>query len=85
MRTLILLALALTCIPAVAGIDENDLLMKLASSGHLDRIGLLSSERLNPLARLAPGDPPLLAFRYLEDRRHHRFGELDLMMDDAGH
>lgn len=61
------------------------LLRRIEQSGRLDTLGVSSSERLRPLARLAPGDPPMLAFRYLEDRRRHRFGELDLMMDDAGH
>ncbi len=65
--------------------DESALLERLRRSGRLSMIGTTASERLLPLGRLAPGDPPLLAFRYLEDRRRHRFGELDLMMDDAGH
>ena len=65
--------------------NEREVLEKILISGRLDTLGLRSSDRLKPIARLAPGDPPLLAFRYLEDRRRHRFGELDLMMDDAGH
>ncbi len=80
-------ALALGALPqAVGGPEaETELLEQLVRSGRLDTLGLRSSERLRPAAHLAPGDPPLLAFRYLEDRRRHRFGELDLMMDDAGH
>jgi hypothetical protein len=35
--------------------------------------------------RIAPGAPPLLAFRYLEGRQRGRFGGLDLVLDDAGH
>jgi hypothetical protein len=35
--------------------------------------------------RMAPGAPPLLAFRYLEGRERGRFGGLDLVLDDAGH
>lgn len=35
--------------------------------------------------RLAPGMPPLLAFRELDGRRRGRFGGLDLVLDDAGH
>ena len=64
---------------------EAQLLREIEHSGRLGLIGISSSERLKPMGRLAPGDPPMLAFRYLEDRRRHRFGELDLMMDDAGH
>lgn len=84
---LALAALALCALPRASGGPETEtaLLEALARSGRLDTLGLRSSERLRPAARLAPGDPPLLAFRYLEDRRRHRFGELDLMMDDAGH
>jgi hypothetical protein len=35
--------------------------------------------------RIAPGAPPVLAFRYLEGRERGRFGGLDLVLDDAGH
>lgn len=40
---------------------------------------------LDDRIRIAPGAPPLLAFRYLEGRRKGRFGGLDLVLDDAGH
>jgi hypothetical protein len=29
--------------------------------------------------------PPLLSFRFFEGRQRHRFGDLDLVIDDAGH
>ena len=79
--------LALGAIAPVTGNAdaEAQLLRDIERSGRLGLIGVSASERLKPTARLAPGDPPMLAFRYLEDRRRHRFGELDLMMDDAGH
>lgn len=32
-----------------------------------------------------PGAPPVLSFRYMEGSKKHRFGDLDLMVDDAGH
>ncbi len=81
------IALALCALPAVAGnaTAEARLLRAVERSGRLGLIGVSASERLRPMGRLAPGDAPLLSFRYLEDRRRHRFGELDLMMDDAGH
>lgn len=80
-------ALALGVAATVAGNAEAEarLLRDIERSGRLGLIGVSASERLKPVGRLAPGDPPMLAFRYLEDRRRHRFGELDLMMDDAGH
>ena len=65
--------------------EEDRLLQTILSGGRLELLGVTSQERLRPLGTLVPGDPPVLAFRYLEDRRRHRFGELDLMMDDAGH
>lgn len=48
-------------------------------------IGESSSERLQPLGLVSPGQPPLLMFRYLDGKSRHRFGDLDLVMDDAGH
>ncbi len=79
--------LALCAVATTTGNAEAEaqLFRDIERSGRLSLIGVSSSERLKPMGRLAPGDPPMLAFRYLEDRRRHRFGELDLMMDDAGH
>ena len=79
--------LALGAVATVTGSAdaEAQLLREIERSGRLGLIGVNASDRLGPIGRLAPGDPPMLAFRYLEDRRRHRFGELDLMMDDAGH
>lgn len=57
----------------------------IAESGRVLMIAEKSSDRLNPPGRLAPGKPPILAFRYFDGQRRHRFGELDLVMDDAGH
>ena len=80
-------ALALGVAATVAGNAEAEarLLRDIEQSGRMGLVGVSASERLKPIGRIAPGDPPMLAFRYLEDRRRHRFGELDLMMDDAGH
>ncbi|MCB1018793.1 MAG: hypothetical protein KDC27_02640 [Acidobacteria bacterium] len=62
-----------------AALDGPDLTSRVLS------IGESSSERLQPDGRVAPGQPPLLMFRYLDGKRRHRFGDLDLVMDDAGH
>ncbi len=78
-RLLLLLALA------APAISDEAVLDRILASGRLQMIGVSSSQRLAPEARLAPGDPPLLRFRYLDGRRRHRFGDLDLVMDDAGH
>lgn len=43
------------------------------------------SERLSPPRLMAPGAPPVLSFRYFDAADRGRFGNLGLMMDDAGH
>lgn len=55
------------------------LLREMANSGR--------AMALRPVieARIAPGAPPMLAFRYLDGRKRGRFGGLDLVLDDAGH
>jgi hypothetical protein len=59
-------------------------LASVERSGRAVEIVETTKEKLQPL-RIAPGAPPLLAFRYLEGQRRHRFGELGLVIDDAGH
>ncbi len=63
----------------------ESLIRQVAASGRVQTIGERSSDRLRPQERLVPGAPPILAFRYLEGQKRHRFGNLDLVMDDAGH
>jgi hypothetical protein len=48
-------------------------------------LGESNSERVAVKRLIAPGAPPLLAFRYFEGKDRHRFGQLDLVLDDAGH
>ena len=48
-------------------------------------IGESPDLRVSPSPQIAPGAPPLLSFRYYEGAEHHRFGNQDLMLDDAGH
>ncbi len=48
-------------------------------------LGESNSERVAVRRMIAPGAPPLLAFRYFEGKDRHRFGQLDLVLDDAGH
>lgn len=76
------LAVILLAVPAFSSEAALD---RILQSGRVQMFGVSSSERLRPAARLAPGDPPLLRFRYLDGKRRHRFGDLDLVMDDAGH
>lgn len=70
---------------AAPAFSDEAALERILASGRVQTLGLSSSERLRPAARLAPGDPPLLRFRYLDGKRRHRFGDLNLVMDDAGH
>jgi len=65
---------------------EVERLTKLvAQSGRVLEIATPASERLAPPPKIAPGAPPLVSFRLFDGRMHHRFSNLDLVLDDAGH
>ena len=65
---------------------EVDRLTKLvAQSGRVVEIATPAMERLAAPAKIAPGAPPLVSFRLFDGRMRHRFSNLDLVMDDAGH
>jgi hypothetical protein len=68
-------------------LDERTagLVEQISASGQVVEIAIPPSERLSPAARIAPGAPPLLGFRMMEGKLRHRFGGLDLVLDDAGH
>ncbi len=77
---------ALLIVPAFSSEDAVERVIDgISESGRVHGFGVSSSERLRPTALLAPGDPPLLRFRYLDGKRRHRFGDLNLVLDDAGH
>ena len=61
------------------------LVEQITLSGQAVELATPPSERLAPPARIAPGAPPLVGFRVMEGKLRHRFGDLDLVMDDAGH
>jgi hypothetical protein len=61
------------------------LLMQFAASGRAVSIGENPSKRIARPPLLAPGQPPLVAFRYFEGKDRRRFNGLDLVLDDAGH
>jgi hypothetical protein len=63
----------------------GSLVDEVAASGQVTEIATPSSERLAPASRIAPGPPPTLGFRLIDGRLRHRFGDLDLVLDDAGH
>jgi hypothetical protein len=64
---------------------EQVLLDAIADSGRSMQVGTSLDERVAPPVAIAPGPPPLLSFRYYEGKVHHRFGNTELMLDDAGH
>jgi len=61
------------------------LVEQVTLSGQAVELATPPGERLGSPGRIAPGAPPLLGFRLMEGKARHRFGDLDLVMDDAGH
>lgn len=62
-----------------------DAIDRIAASGRVLEIAVTASEKVSPKPQIAPGQSPALSFRVFEGRSRHRFGDLDLVMDDAGH
>ena len=65
--------------------SEQDLIARINASGRCVGVGETPDSRVGPGMRLAPGPPPLVSFRYYEGKLHQRFGNSELMLDDAGH
>ena len=61
------------------------LLEAISVSGRVVDISEPPSERVSPPKVIAPGSPPVLSFRYFDAADRGRFGNLGLLMDDAGH
>ena len=78
-----MIAIGLLLFLASGGVER--LTHEVAESGRVLQIATSESERATPPPAIAPGMTPLLAFRYLEGKARHRYGELDLVIDDAGH
>jgi len=57
----------------------------IAHSGRVLEIGEAGAKLADPRREIAPGAPPLLTFRYFAGAERRRFGNLDVMLDDAGH
>lgn len=85
MISLVLLTLLTAAAETQRDQAAQRLIRGIAESGRILQIAENPSERASPPRRIAPGAPPILAFRYLEGKQRHRFGKLDLVMDDAGH
>ncbi len=61
------------------------LVKQVAESGRVLELAQPPSQRIAPPAKVAPGAPPLLTFRFFEGKQRHRFDDLGLVIDDAGH
>jgi hypothetical protein len=61
------------------------LVQQISDSGRCVDLGESPDQRVAPAPMIAPGPPPLISFRYYEGKQHHRFGNAELMLDDAGH
>lgn len=70
---------------AVADLQRTELIRKVAESGRCADLAQTADARVAPPRMIPPGPPPLLSFRYYEGKLHHRFGNAELMLDDAGH
>lgn len=57
---------------------------QLSASGRALLVDSPDARVASPL-RLTPGQPPILSFRFYEGKQRHRFGDVDIMLDDAGH
>ena len=58
---------------------------EISRSGRVLEAGESRERLADPRKQIAPGAPPLLAFRYFLGADRHRFGRLEVMLDDAGH
>ena len=63
----------------------DQLIAHIAASTRALQLAESPSVRISKPPAVPPGAPPLLSFRYFEGKQRHRFGNLDLVMDDAGH
>jgi hypothetical protein len=70
---------------AMPNAQTSKAIKEIAESGRCSAVAETPSERVNPSVRISPGLPPLLSFRYYEGKTRHRFGNTDLVLDDAGH
>ena len=61
------------------------LIRDISAQGRVLALAQPTSERLTITDAIAPGAPPILAFRYLDGRQRGRFTGIDLVLDDAGH
>lgn len=66
-------------------VPERTLTEEIDRSGRCAVLGQTPEQKVSRKQVIAPGQPPVLSFKYYEDAKHHRFGNIDVMLDDAGH
>ena len=66
-------------------LKQDDAVKQIADSGRCVTLAETPDSRVVRQRQIAPGQPPILTFRYYEGKMHHRFGNGELMLDDAGH
>lgn len=64
---------------------KPDVVQQIVDSGRCVMAAEKPDARVAQELKIAPGPPPILSFRYYEGKMHYRFGNMDLMLDDAGH
>ena len=64
---------------------QTDITQQIAASGRCADLAETPDERVADSTTIAPGPPPLLSFRYYEGKLHGRYGNQELLLDDAGH
>lgn len=64
---------------------EQTELARIQAAGRCAELAETPDEQVAPKPSIAPGPPPLLSFRFYEGKLHHRFGNAELLLDDAGH
>ncbi len=65
--------------------QQQNVIQQITASGRCADLSEPPDARVSLQPLIAPGPPPLLSFRYYEGAQHHRFGNSELMLDDAGH
>ena len=70
---------------ALLAAAPESLVQQIADSGRCADLAETPDQRVSMKPMIAPGPPPLISFRYYEGKLHHRFGNAELMLDDAGH
>jgi hypothetical protein len=78
LRSVILLGFLAT-VPVETSVQQ------IADSGRCVSLAESADSRVATMPQFAPGQPPVLSFRFYEGKSHHRFGNSELLLDDAGH